>query len=87
MVNVNKSTRGTGRERVYNFIVEFIGKNGYAPSVREICSGVGLKSTSTVYGHLLALENEGKIEMKENVTRAIKLVGYEFVKKTKSETI
>lgn len=75
------------RCKVYDFLVDFFTKNGYAPSVREICSGVGLKSTSTVYGHLLALENEGKIEMKEKVTRAIKLVGYEFVKKTKSETI
>ena len=69
------------RYKVYDFLVDFFTKNGYAPSVREICSGVGLKSTSTVYGHLLALEDEGKIEIKENVTRAIKLVGYEFVKR------
>ena len=34
-----KHRRGTGRERVYNFIVEFIKNNGYAPSVREICVG------------------------------------------------
>lgn len=36
MENGSKHRRGTGRERVYNFIVEFIKKNGYAPSVREI---------------------------------------------------
>ena len=38
MENGIKHKRGTGRERVYNFIVEFIKNNGYAPSVREICN-------------------------------------------------
>ena len=50
-----KHRRGTGRERVYNFIVEFIKNNGYAPSVREIYVGTNLSSTSSVYMHLLKL--------------------------------
>lgn len=75
-----KHRRGTGRERVYNFIVEFIKNNGYAPSVREICTGTDLSSTSSVYMHLLKLEDEGKIQVKRKSTRAIKLVGYEFIK-------
>ena len=75
-----KHRRGTGRERVYNFIVEFIKNNGYAPSVREICAGTDLSSTSSVYMHLLKLEDEGKIQVKRKSTRAIKLVGYEFIK-------
>lgn len=45
MESGSKHRRGTGRERVYNFIVEFIKKNGYAPSVREICIGTNLSST------------------------------------------
>lgn len=64
-----KHKRGTGRERVYNFIVEFIKNNGYAPSVREICVGTNLSSTSSVYMHLLKLEDEGKIQMKRQSTR------------------
>ena len=40
-----KHRRGTGQERVYNFIVEFIKNNGYAPSVREICVGTNFSST------------------------------------------
>ena len=76
----NKRERGTGRARVYNFIVEFIKNNGYAPSVREICTGTDLSSTSSVYMHLLKLEDEGKIQVKRKSTRAIKLVGYEFIK-------
>ena len=69
------------RNKVYDFFVDFFTQNGYAPSVREICSGVGLKSTSSAYSHLLTLEEEGKIEIKGNSSRAIKLVGYEFMKK------
>lgn len=68
------------RERIYNFLVKFITKNGFAPSVREICGGVNLRSTASVYSHLVKLEEEGKIEMKEKSTRAIKVIGYEFVR-------
>lgn len=50
-----KQVKITGRERVYNFIVEFIRKNGYVPSVREICVGTDLSSTASVYAHLLKL--------------------------------
>ena len=80
MESGSKYRRGTGRERVYNFIVEFIKNNGYASSVREICTGTDLSSTSSVYMHLLKLEDEGKIQVKRKSTRAIKLVGYEFIK-------
>lgn len=75
-----KQVKITERERVYNFIVEFIKKNGYAPSVREICVGTDLSSTSSVYAHLLKLEDEGKIRMKKKSTRAIKVIGFQFVK-------
>lgn len=74
MENEIKQAKGIGRERVYNFIVEFIKKNCYSPSVREICVGTGLSSTSSVYMHLLKLEDEGKIEMKRNTPRSIRFV-------------
>lgn len=76
----NKVTKGTSRESVYSFLVHYIKENGFAPSVREICIGTGLNSTCTIRHHLLKLEDEGRIEMKRNSPRAIKLVGYEFVK-------
>lgn len=79
-----KHRRGTGQERVYNFIVEFIKNNGYAPSVREICAGTDLSSTSSVYMHLLKLEDKGKIQMKKKFTRAIKVIGFQFVKMEES---
>lgn len=68
------------RQRVYNFLIDFITKNGYAPSVREICEGTDLKSTSSVYNHLLTLERMGKIHIEPKKTRAISIVDYDFVK-------
>lgn len=80
MESINKSARGNGRERVYNFIVEFIKRNGYSPSVREICTGTDLKSTSSVYMHLIMLKMMGKIDIKENTPRSIRLIGYKLIK-------
>ena len=79
-----KQTRGTRREQIYNFLVDFVKKNGYAPSVREICTGTDLSSTSSVYMHLLKLEDEGKIQIKKKSTRAIKVIGFQFVKMEES---
>lgn len=69
------------KEKVYNFILQYTREYGYAPSVREIAEGLGLKSTSSVHSHLKKLQEEGKIEMRRNSPRAIKVVNYEFVKK------
>lgn len=51
------------RQRIYDFIVGFITKRGYSPSIREICKGTDLKSTSAVYENLLVLELMNKIHM------------------------
>lgn len=67
-------------EKVYDFLLEYIDKNGFAPSVREIGEEVGLKSTSSVVYHLSTLEEEGRIEVRENSPRAIKVVGYNYTK-------
>ena len=46
------------------FIREFYEENGFVPTVREICTGVGIKSTSTAWKYLSMLEDEGKIKRK-----------------------
>ena len=71
---------GDSKELVYDFLVKFITENLFAPSIREICEGTYLSSTSSVAHHLSVLEKEGKIEIKGNSSRAIKLVGYKFIK-------
>lgn len=62
------------RKRIYNFIVEHIDRYGYSPTVREICTGVNLKSTSTVHHHLLVLVDDGLIRMGDNKVRSIEIV-------------
>lgn len=80
MSNSNEQDKETGLERVYRFLMNFITENDYSPSVREICEGTGLSSTASVSDHLMELELMGKIEMKRNVARTIRLVGYKLVK-------
>lgn len=77
-------TQITTKDIVYNFLVEFIKKNGYAPCLKEICAGTYLSSTASVRNHLLELEDEGKIKMKPNSPRAIKVMGLKFVKMEES---
>ncbi len=42
---------------ILEFIKSQITLKGYPPAVREICTAVGLRSTSTVHSHLNKLEN------------------------------
>lgn len=80
MENGSKQIKETGRERVYNFIVDFIMENGYSPSVEEICVGSGLSSKASVHDCLMMLQMMGKIDMKRNTARTIRLIGYKVVK-------
>ena len=80
MDNGTKRERGASRKRVYDFIVEFIMQNGYSPSVEEISVGSGVSSKASVRDCLLMLQMMGKIEMKRNMARTIRLVGYKLVK-------
>ena len=58
-------------ERVYTYICNYIEKNQISPSVRDICSGVGLKSTSSVHTYLKQLDSLGRIEYRPGLRRAI----------------
>lgn len=67
------------REKIYRFIVDYIMENGFAPTTREIAQAVKI-SVGRVAQHLMKLEIEGRIKVKENSPRAIKVIGYKFVK-------
>lgn len=59
---------------ILNFLKLQINKQGYPPSVREICSAVNLKSTSTVHSHLNKLEVKGYIRKDKTKPRAIEIL-------------
>jgi len=60
-------------DRIYEYLKTVIPEQGYAPSVREICEAVGLKSPSTVHFHLKRLQEKGLIEKGDFKGRAIVL--------------
>ncbi len=62
------------QKRILEFIQKEVESKGYPPSVREICEAVGLKSTSTVHGHLSRLEKKGLLKRDAMKPRAIGLV-------------
>ena len=68
------------QKEIYEFIVSYIEKNMYPPSIREIAAGVGFRSNASVWHHLLKIQEYGFIEIKMNSPRAIKVKGYKFVK-------
>ncbi|WP_338835954.1 transcriptional repressor LexA [Neomoorella thermoacetica] len=62
------------QEMVLNYIRQFINTHGYPPTVRDICRATGLRSSSTVYGHLSRLEQKGYIRRDPLRSRAIEIV-------------
>ncbi len=58
---------------ILEYMKKTVREKGYPPSVREICDAVGLKSTSTVHGHLERLERKGYIRRDPAKPRAIEI--------------
>jgi repressor LexA len=69
-----KRPRGDTQQKILEFIHTESIKKGYPPSVREIGAAVGLKSTSTVHGHLKRLEAHGLLRRDAMKTRAMEIV-------------
>jgi repressor LexA len=66
------------QKKILEFIKNELLNRGYPPSVREICDAVGLKSTSTVHGHLERLEKKGFIRRDPTKPRAIEVIDDSF---------
>lgn len=64
---------GDTQQIILQYIKDYTEENGYAPSVREIGEAVGLKSTSTVHGHLTRLEKKGLLHRAAMKPRTIDL--------------
>jgi len=69
---------GTKQQEILDFLKNEILSKGYPPSVREIGEAVGLKSTSTVHGHLGRLEKKGIIRRDPTKPRAIEILDDDF---------
>jgi len=65
------NARGDTQAKILAYIERATLQKGYPPSVREICEAIGLKSTSTVHGHLIRLEKKGLLYRDSMKPRAI----------------
>jgi repressor LexA len=63
----------TDRQReILDFITRSIAKRGYPPTLREIGSHFGIKSTNGVNDHLRALEKKGYLHREDLKSRALR---------------
>jgi len=66
----------TGRQQeIFDFLLGYVERHGYPPTVREIGEAVGLASPSTVHAHLANLERAGLIRRDPTKPRALEVLG------------
>lgn len=58
---------------VLEYVTEVLERDGYAPSVRDICTALGFKSTSTVHMYLERLEAKGYIQKESGKSRTLRV--------------
>ncbi|MCE7008373.1 transcriptional repressor LexA [Kibdelosporangium philippinense] len=59
------------QQQILAAIQDWVQRNGYSPSTREIGEAVGLRSSSSVSKHLTALEDKGFLRRSASVSRPI----------------
>lgn len=64
------------RDEILNFISDFIQRNGYPPSRREIVDACNLKSLSVADYHLNRLQEQGAITLVPKIARSIKVLSH-----------
>lgn len=67
-------------DEVLKFIIQYkLDNDGIAPSYEEIGAGFGIRSKSHVKSIVLALVEEGKLELDPRKARSIRVTGGEWV--------
>lgn len=61
------------QRKVLDFIAQFISKKRHSPSFQEIADHMGYSSISTIYKHIVALEDMGRIR-RTSAIRGIEVI-------------
>lgn len=69
------------------FIKKYMVKNNYAPSIREICQGTGLKSPATIHVHIKNLIEKGYLKRSNNNRKTLELLVANEFEKTSPDAI
>ncbi len=60
-------------KKILDYMTRFFEEHRYPPTVREICTALGIKSTSTAHKELAALEKKGYLVKDPSKPRALKI--------------
>ncbi len=61
------------KQRVLQYVKDYIGQHGYAPTLTEIAKHLGVSALSTVHEHVQFLEERGYLERSEGEERGLSL--------------
>jgi len=62
------------QKQILDFLDDYIGKYGHAPTLVEIAKKLGVRSLATVHEHLQTLEKKGMIKRSTGLSRGIEIV-------------
>lgn len=68
--------------RIYNYVVDYLKRETYQPSIREIGSRFGIRSTKTVTEHLQSLQRKGYLDRTPSRSRALRILGLDLSPET-----
>lgn len=77
---MEKAERDCIYQQIIEVVAEYMVKNGYSPTIREIADGTGFKSTSSVYNHLSKMRKDGLINYVDNSPRTFTIPGCCYVR-------
>lgn len=72
------------QRQIVDYIAQYIQKNGFSPTLKEIAAAMGVSSLATVHEHLQALERKNVIKRHEGTVRGIEMVDRTFLRVTDS---
>jgi repressor LexA len=61
--------------RIYHYLVDYLKRETYQPSIREIGVRFGIRSTKTVTEHLQSLQRKGYLDRTPSRSRALRILG------------
>ncbi len=64
-------------KRILDYLKDAIRKKGYPPTVREMCAELGIKSTSTAFKDINALEAKGYLRKDPSRSRSLEVLDLE----------
>ena len=70
------------QKQIYDYLCQYIQKNEFAPTLKEIADAMGVSSVATIHEHLKALEEKNLIRRNKGKNRSIELTNRTFIKLT-----